>query len=154
VSANKKSLARRCGTCNACCTTHGVPELKKIPFSKCEHLALVKGCGIYNERPKSCRDFECLWLQGAFEGVHRPDRLGIVFSVNYPPPGCSQALVGHVIDSAYLGAYETQQFLEKLALRVVIILSLPDGSRKLMGPAEQVQSYASRRAEVLAPGKG
>lgn len=67
-----------CGGCTACCTTHGVTEIKKPPREKCS-LCKDHGCSIYEARPKTCQDFECLWLLGNAGGPdQRPDILGIV----------------------------------------------------------------------------
>lgn len=67
-----------CGGCTACCTTHGVPEIKKPPREKCS-LCGDRGCSIYETRPESCRDFECHWLLGNAGGPDcRPDKTGIV----------------------------------------------------------------------------
>ena len=63
-----------------------IPELKKPADVWCEHAGDHPGggCGIYEERPQSCRDFKCSWLQddGAFfRDSDRPDKLGTVFWV-------------------------------------------------------------------------
>lgn len=86
---------RKCGTCTLCCrllpVQEGVhieradagglveqafalaellPEFVKAAGEKCKHQC-SKGCRIYENRPLSCRGFECMWLQGA--DVPRPD---------------------------------------------------------------------------------
>jgi hypothetical protein len=70
---------RTCGECRACCTACAVNELDKPINTPCKHLAPV-GCGIYESRPQSCRDYDCAWLHGHFADEHRPDRTGIVWS--------------------------------------------------------------------------
>jgi hypothetical protein len=40
----------------------GVKELRKPALRWCEHCSIGKGCGIYDGRPESCREFSCLWL--------------------------------------------------------------------------------------------
>ncbi len=52
-----------CGTCTLCCKVMGVPALNKLPGEWCVHCDPKVGCKIYDDRPESCRDFECLWLQ-------------------------------------------------------------------------------------------
>lgn len=69
---------RICGGCTACCTTHGVSELDKLPGYSCTHCAVNVGCKIYNNRPTSCKDFRCEWLKGFGKIKHRPDKTGIV----------------------------------------------------------------------------
>src|SRR5262249_673280 len=47
----------------------------------CQHCVISKGCSIYEERPTSCREFECVWLQdekGIFADEMRPDRCKVV----------------------------------------------------------------------------
>jgi hypothetical protein len=39
-----------------------VPELEKPKDKWCPHCVVGKGCGIYEERPASCRDFFCAYL--------------------------------------------------------------------------------------------
>src|SRR5262249_40538218 len=53
----------------------------------CQHCDVGKGCRIYDQRPKLCADFACLWLQshqrpgekGMADDL-RPDRCKVVFS--------------------------------------------------------------------------
>lgn len=52
-----------CGSCTMCCKLMGVPELDKPPGEWCKHCDPKVGCTIYDDRPESCKDFECLWLQ-------------------------------------------------------------------------------------------
>jgi hypothetical protein len=72
-----------CGECSACCHTHGCDEIGKKPFADCRHLLplpVVGRCGVYADRPQSCRDFNCAWLAD-FLGDNpdwRPDRSGLV----------------------------------------------------------------------------
>lgn len=73
---------RRCGDCTACCTVMGVkdhPDGAKAPGIKCKD-ACSRGCRIYAARPPTCRDFACVWLQGAVPRVMRPDKIGVVFT--------------------------------------------------------------------------
>jgi hypothetical protein len=71
-----------CGDCTACCTVLSVKELDKSPHSPCDHLA-GSGCGRYESRPGSCRNWSCLWLLGYILGEqqHRPDLLGLILDV-------------------------------------------------------------------------
>jgi hypothetical protein len=60
------------------------PE-RKLPGVWCQHCNIGKGCGIYEERPESCRVFECLWLQdkrGKLGDDLRPDRCKVMFAPN------------------------------------------------------------------------
>lgn len=78
--AESHLAGRECGECSACCTVLAVNELLKPMRWACDHVA-CGGCRVYEARPKSCRDFNCLWLRGAIPGdeSRRPDNLGVMF---------------------------------------------------------------------------
>jgi hypothetical protein len=40
---------------------------------------------VYADRPRECRDFECLWLLGHFAEDDRPDALGVVICRDVEP---------------------------------------------------------------------
>jgi hypothetical protein len=73
---------RSCGACQACCTVVGVEELRKPHWTRCVHQC-HSGCAIYEERPRSCRGYSCLWAAGLLDGdeSRRPDRLGIILDL-------------------------------------------------------------------------
>ena len=71
-------MERKCGECTACCKTHGVFEIQKMAGTWCPHSVLGKGCSIYADRPKECRDFSCAWLAGFIDEQYRPDKTNIV----------------------------------------------------------------------------
>lgn len=74
---------RACGDCAACCMVLGVRELDKPACQRCDHQ-VAKGCGVYAERPSSCRVYRCAWLDGLGERRDRPDRLGVVLDQAAP----------------------------------------------------------------------
>ncbi len=66
---------RACGSCAMCCKLTAIPELQKPLGVWCKHVALGKGCTIYDDRPQRCRAFYCLWLQDRALGPEwKPDR--------------------------------------------------------------------------------
>lgn len=69
-------MKRECGTCTACCSTMIVPELNKGAHRKCQHAN--EGCVIYEQRPPTCADWDCLWVLGHFRDRDRPDKTGYV----------------------------------------------------------------------------
>lgn len=88
-------MKRKCGACTLCCTTLAVPELDKPNGVRCVHLT-DEGCGIYEDRPPSCRTFECAWLRGGGDGIYqRPDFTGGVLTVekDMSPDDLGEALV-------------------------------------------------------------
>lgn len=85
--------SRTCGTCTVCCKTHGIVELNKLPNVLCPHVdKLCHNCAIYPTRPQTCRDFECLWLQGVqwLEESDKPEKSKVVWDVCDAPPGLQQ----------------------------------------------------------------
>lgn len=108
-----KAEGRACGLCSECCTNLKVPELDKPAGEPCIHLVAGKGCGIYEDRPQSCRDFSCLWLQGVGDFTVRPDR--------------SHAVLAHMKDqdlTLYVRPeqperWQRSKFLQRLVQRVV-----------------------------------
>jgi len=79
---------RDCGECVACCKILEIdkPELKKPADVLCPHCT-GSGCGIYAERPLICRTWYCLWRRiDAMPDYLRPDKIGVVFSVDQHSP--------------------------------------------------------------------
>lgn len=63
-----------CGSCVLCCKILAVRELDKPQDAWCRHCDKGVGCTIYETRPQSCVNFECVWLQSQkIEGVALPD---------------------------------------------------------------------------------
>jgi hypothetical protein len=72
---------RTCGTCTLCCKILSVPEIDKPEGRWCPHVRQGKGCGIYAERPRQCRTFDCLWLLDPALGPEwKPEKAKFVFS--------------------------------------------------------------------------
>lgn len=80
-----------CGTCTMCCRNLGIGDtFRGEPFHKpagkwCEHCAIGHGCKVYEERPDTCREFQCVYLAGKMLGEPldiglRPDHCGVVVS--------------------------------------------------------------------------
>ncbi|ATQ41108.1 hypothetical protein [Caulobacter mirabilis] len=96
---------RECGDCVVCCYTLNIdtPELRKPADSLCPHCTR-KACGIYETRPNVCRGWFCLWRRiGAMPESARPDRCGVVFSIdsNRPAPSLYEHvyIVGRAINA-------------------------------------------------------
>ncbi len=129
-------IGRTCGDCTLCCKLLAIPVISKKQNEWCQHCSIGKGCGIYEERPQPCRDFECLWLQSDMPEEMRPDRIKAVFggtkegdaSVVYidarTPDHWRHGMLGRVIERMRTG------------FPVIIVsgkkrtLLLPDGSRR------------------------
>lgn len=86
VEANEQqpiAAGRACGACTLCCKVYDVPEAETIAGAWCRHCAPGSGCRIWENRPKQCRDFHCLWLTQDWLGPEwKPDRAKIVFTTD------------------------------------------------------------------------
>lgn len=77
-----KTDFRDCGECTACCTWL-VGESYGHKFGNgisCTYLEEC-GCGIYENRPKVCINYQCAWSQNLFPEEMRPDKCGVLVSV-------------------------------------------------------------------------
>lgn len=98
-----------CGSCTLCCKIMAVDELQKPRNQWCGHCDKGRGCKIYDERPQSCRDFECVWLlsqkhdpapPSPLPPELRPDRSKVVLAMSTS----GKALIAHV-DPGYPTAW-------------------------------------------------
>lgn len=160
-----------CGDCTACCTALAVADVNKPAGVPCpnliDHVQLLMvrpgpfraaGCDAYDERPASCRAFECEWLKGnvgAGELVHRPDKSGALFVRQQL--GFGEALVAF---EAWPGAFNHMpaQILITVVRDTQLVAVKQPGSNDLDlgGPAELVEAAAAKiaaayeRTEVTA----
>ena len=105
-------MSRTCGDCTACCKILGVEELDKPAGTQCVHCDPGKGCKIYEQRPATCREFACTWLQhGNLPDELRPDRCHVVFW----NPEDNQSLMMGMEDEHHPGAHD-----KGMALRFIM----------------------------------
>lgn len=67
-----------CGGCTLCCKVCVVPELHKPAGTVCQYQGPL-GCTNYENRPESCRIFECAYYQAGGNIAMRPDNCGVVW---------------------------------------------------------------------------
>jgi len=126
---------RQCGECTACCSVMSVPDLEKIAGEPCTRLGSSGGCACYQERPRVCSDYRCLWLLGQGEEGWRPDRVGILCNTNqtawrgYAP--------GRVLFAFELwsGAFDTPEVVRLLLRATVerVVMTSADGKTREIG---------------------
>jgi len=85
---------RECGTCSVCCRDLAIvqPEFTKLPGLLCEHCLPGQGCGIYEKRFSTCREYDCGWR--SFENMDdswRPDRSGVLITLEFSDQGAAAA---------------------------------------------------------------
>ena len=74
---------RSCVNCVACCVAYDVTfddGSEKAAGVPCPKLDNDGRCSIYADRPKACRDFRCLWLDGMGEARDNPSNTGAVIA--------------------------------------------------------------------------
>lgn len=73
-------INKECGECTLCCELLPIPEINKPENVLCGDCVLGKGCGIYNSRPESCRNFNCLYIEDTeMNEILRPDNCNVIF---------------------------------------------------------------------------
>lgn len=77
---------RGCGPCTACCSVLAIEALGKPAGILCGHNTGA-ACGIYAQRPDACARWHCLWRRiDSLPDALRPDRSGVMFSMDSRPP--------------------------------------------------------------------
>lgn len=76
---------RECGDCVACCSGYLIGNSYGNKFGTGKPCAfLVKGdCSIYEDRPETCRTYQCAWTQGLFNEDMKPTLSNVMISVEY-----------------------------------------------------------------------
>jgi len=128
----------------------GVPELGKRTYEACGHLCEA-GCGIYADRPRSCRSFECQWLRGMLEvdgGVDlalRPDSCGVMFDYQAESAFGEMYMAWEVEPGASAGGH-ARAIIEELAESFLVVIVTRDpnggqgpGERRFVGPPHLVR---------------
>jgi hypothetical protein len=138
VEAGKR---RTCGQCQACCEVMRVKEIEKSGFKKCEHQCTV-GCSIYNDRPSSCQEFSCSWLDGVFDEEARPDKLGVMFYTDNGTRVQEGLLIATEIKPNQFERKDVDDLLTWLSTHVpVYMMWYDDSRRRLLFPE-------SKKAEI------
>ena len=109
-------MERTCGGCTACCKTHAIFEIGKAPGQWCPHCEIGKGCKIYGERPKECREYQCQWRTGIGGPRFRPDKTKIV-PEHREIPGIGMAMWFFEVSEGALNS----NFARKWTLRNLIL---------------------------------
>jgi len=73
---------RPCGDCTACCTwLKGSAHGYKFGGGKSCKFLCETGCGVHKARPEVCRNYQCAWSQYLLPEEMRPDKCGVLASV-------------------------------------------------------------------------
>lgn len=139
-----------CGTCIMCCKLMAVEELSKPAGRWCQHCD--KGCSIYPERPPSCREFECVYLQNAaiFPPLLRPDKSKCVLTAT------KEGNLTVIVDPGYPDAWKKQPVSDVILAALkgsdVVVISFGPTRRKLfVKKGKAKNSVTTQEAVFTAP---
>lgn len=77
----------RCGDCYSCCKSYASVNPNEIEvvrldvkydWGRCNKLCDNNRCTIYENRPRTCSDFECLYVESDLPEQYLPERVGFV----------------------------------------------------------------------------
>ncbi|MFN3650667.1 MAG: hypothetical protein ACK47B_13915 [Armatimonadota bacterium] len=116
----------------------GEAAFEKPHRTPCPHLVKI-GCGIYPERPPVCRRFQCGWLQAPNlpEGL-RPDRCGVLFSLNDSPHGEGQVVYAHELRPGAADRGLAAWLIQELSSETTVLL-VRDGRCEVLTPDPELQ---------------
>lgn len=114
------------------------------PFAKPENTAcfhlVPTGCAIYHDRPPVCRRFECAWLSAPnLPDELRPDRSGVLFSVNDNPLSDGYAVFAYEMRPGALEAELPQWLIGELCQEQTILLVRPGEDPEVLTPDPKLQ---------------
>ncbi len=134
-------VERECGSCTACCTVLAIAELHKPARWACDHVD-CSGCGIYEARPQSCRDFHCAWLRGEISGNGslRPDRLGVMFDYFYSTVSRKERSIAFELWNGAFDEAPAADLLREIAASRELDLSYRDGRWRTIGTTDTVDT--------------
>jgi hypothetical protein len=145
-------MAGDCGSCTACCRVYAIPTLDKPAGKWCQHCDIGKGCKVYDDRPKLCVDFKCLWLQSQDRDPDerqpldlRPDKCKVVFS-----PTTKDGLFAAMVMPGSPDAWRKGPAARLIALMVRrglrVVAGLPASTTKVM-----IDQYGERDVQLTEP---
>ncbi len=136
---------RVCGTCSACCKTHGVtlaPDTYKPKGVWCPHWDKQERCTIYKTRPRDCQDFRCEWLKGYGSDSLRPDRTKVVLDfVNLPDGPQGGMLQMFEVSEGALLKSDMQALTQEVCTRGVTVVHVPLGRQKKIFIPRRVKDF-------------
>jgi len=77
----------RCGDCHSCCKSFGALQSNQIQlidlgiqyeWGRCNKLCDNNRCTIYETKPQSCSDYECVYVESDLPVEYIPERVGFV----------------------------------------------------------------------------
>ncbi len=112
---------RECGSCNVCCVALTIddPELQKPQGYRCKNAQPDNRCGIYADRPQTCRSFNCGWrLLKWVKQPLRPDPSGVLIRLHGAVAANGERQLGIAITLLTKAALKAEGLAETIAAAV------------------------------------
>jgi Fe-S-cluster containining protein len=116
------TTGRECGSCYACCIYLVVEEIHKCSNERCVHLTGSghKHCGIYNDRPTACKQYECAWRDGWGPEWLKPNRSGMLVTLyrdpDHPDDIFKSSATVNIFDESKTNKYRIERVISELLL--------------------------------------
>ncbi|QIG76938.1 hypothetical protein EVC30_109 [Rhizobium phage RHph_Y1_11] len=142
-----------CGSCNLCCKLLGITEIKKEKNRWCGFCDVGKGCKIYDNRPPSCQEYQCMWLASQETPAplpieYRPDKSKVVItSVN-------ETTISAHVDPGSPHAWKAKPIIDVLnilALQAKVLVSTNNSLEKILLEGNGASIVTQRRITMTAP---
>lgn len=151
---------RECGECRMCCkvlsvherTEHGKPpvyvkaddtwEFHKPSGKWCQFVG-GKGCTVYEDKPRCCTEFSCLWLIGVTGEEDRPDKSKVVMTAEQTPEHGNLIIVYESYPGVLTSKRRVREWIERSlnleAIDGVAIIPSPGSPRRLLHKTRGVE---------------
>lgn len=126
-----------------CCKLLGIEEFKKPRLTWCHLVQIGKGCGDYENRPPTCRNFECVWLQSPhLPDDERPDGTGVVAFIPERERSLQVHVDPHKPDAWRRGI--TGRFIHRASAELPVLVTIGD-RRKAVGTEDVLRDLEIRK---------
>ena len=152
---------RTCGSCNVCCIALTIddPALRKPQGYRCHNAQPDNGCGIYANRPHTCRAFYCGWrLLRWVRDTLRPDQTDVLVQLIQETDGHAVLDFSVAFTLLTVAGLEADGLAESIAasvaanIRTYLVIPGPPGYTSSQAQVNEMLGDAVRardKAEVL-----
>lgn len=130
-----------CDGCAMCCNLMSIEDMPGGVKPRCVTCKHVEGgldsrnarCGIYDSRPQSCKDFECVWLASqatdhAWPKKMRPDLCGVMFVATADP----NVVAAHAQDARWFNERPAVQWISRWLTAGLRVLKVHGEKRSML----------------------
>lgn len=131
---------KSCGTCSLCCKLFDVDWLDKPkPAGKwCHHCQPGRGCAIWEQLPKKCGDYYCIWrIDPVLAAEWRPDVARFIITHAH-----QDAPLALIVEPAFPDAHRKEPYRTELAKTALGILE---------GRGSTIVVFTGRKRALIFP---